>query len=85
MMLPSNYDYIDTLVERYNEEKTEALNVHEYKSNQYYPTPENIVNDIVYYVSDKKILEPSAGRGNIANRFEDIHCIDKEELNTNYS
>lgn len=57
----------------------------EYKSNQYYPTPDNIVNDIVYHVgdvSDKKILEPSAGRGNIANRFEDIHCIDKEELNT---
>ena len=30
----------------------------------------------------KRILEPSAGRGNIANRFENIHCIDKEELNT---
>lgn len=56
----------------------------DYKSNQFYPTPESIVNDIEMYVGctdGKRILEPSAGRGNIANRFENIHCIDKEELN----
>lgn len=57
----------------------------DYKSNQFYPTPENIVDDIVEYVgdtTDKRMLEPSAGHGNIANRFETIDCIDKEELNT---
>jgi hypothetical protein len=31
-MLPSNYDYIDTLVERYNEEKAQAEEVHKYVS-----------------------------------------------------
>lgn len=61
----------------------------DYKSNQFYPTPKNIVDDIVLYVgdvTDKLMLEPSAGRGSISSRFKDfnIHCIDKEELNTVY-
>lgn len=56
----------------------------EYKSNQFYPTPENIVNDLVDYVGDttgKTILEPSAGMGNIASKFENVTCIDKEPMN----
>lgn len=61
----------------------------DYKTNQFYPTPDNIVDDIEDYVGDatgKKMLEPSAGRGNISKRFEEygIHCIEKEELNTLY-
>ena len=44
--------------------------VPEYKSHQYYPTPENIVLDMVKIASDslmkaKTVLEPSAGTGNI--------------------
>lgn len=57
----------------------------EYKSNQYYPTPQIIVDDIIDYVGDigdRRILEPSAGMGNIAKAFKDnIDCIEKEPLN----
>lgn len=42
----------------------------EYKSHQYYPTPENIVLDMINIASEslseaKSVLEPSAGTGNI--------------------
>lgn len=57
----------------------------EYKTNQYYPTPKNIVESIKSHVGDVtglKILEPSAGMGNIAEEYDNIDCIEKEELNT---
>ena len=56
----------------------------EYKTNQYYPTPDNIVDVLVDYVGNvegRRVLEPSAGMGNIACRFENITCVDKEPLN----
>ena len=33
-MLPSNYDYVESLVERYNIEKDNASNVHQYISSK---------------------------------------------------
>lgn len=56
------------------------------KSNQFYPTPKEIVEDIVEFVGDYdneelKILEPSAGMGNIAKYFNTSLCIEKEPLN----
>lgn len=56
----------------------------EFKSNQYYPTPDLIVDDLVDYVGDVtglSVLEPSSGMGNIAKRFDNCLCIEKEPLN----
>lgn len=58
----------------------------DYKTNQYYPTPKNIVNIMKEYIGDidsLKILEPSAGMGNIAELFNNgnLDCIEKEQLN----
>lgn len=58
----------------------------DYKSNQFYPTPDIIVDfiyDSIPTVKGKTILEPSAGMGNIARKFKDgvIQCMEKEPLN----
>lgn len=61
----------------------------DYKSNQFYPTPKEIVGDMVSELSKHNrqsawdILEPSAGMGNIASTmrvFGNVECIEKEPL-----
>lgn len=83
----SNYDMIEII------RHVIVNGMVDYKSNQFYPTPENIVRDTMEVIVDDlirsekdisnlRILEPSAGRGAFADEFNDIHCIEKEELNT---
>lgn len=57
----------------------------EYKSHQYYPTPENIVLDMINIASEslseaKSVLEPSAGIGNILNGLMNV-VGDNTEVN----
>ena len=83
--IDSNFEYVDG-IPKFSYDVTSVLKhlfefktIPEYKSYQYYPTPNEIVDEIQKYVPiTGNILEPSAGTGNLIFGLnkEKITCIE---------